>query len=808
MKIEGITIEINGDLTGFEGAMKKCDRALRETTKHVNEINKTLKFNPESTELLAQKQKYLGDKVEETKNKLEVLKKAQQEVEEQFKNGTIDDNKYNEFQREVIKTESQLKTFKGQLDEVNKTAKNLKFSAFDKIGEKLKAAGDKLTKIGGTLTKTLTVPIAGLGAAVFAGWKEADEAIDTIIKKTGLQGKQLEDLTNVYNKLSSELPVELQKVADTVGQVNTRFGVFGEEAENISRQFIKFTELNNVDTDNTINRVSAAMKVFGESTKNTAKILDMFNYAGQVTGVNFDSLLQTIEKNGSSLKLMGLSMEQAILFAAKLQQSGVDTSVVFNRLGMVTQKFTAQGLGLQDGLAQLEDRFYSAKTEAEKFNVISEIFGARVAPQIVAALNNGSLSFKDFSQSTEEAKGSVEKTFDAIQDVFDHFKPLFNSLKNFAWEVGNSLQEILPGVLETLQGVIISLTEAWKGLSPEMQQFIIKAALVTAAIGPITTAVGGLFKTLSLLTNGVKLVTSIFSGSFSGISGSVTSALTGIVAKCTGFLGTIGGLFGATGTLATIIGGGVVALVAGIGYLIYKYWDEIKEYAGIAWEYIKSGWNSATTWLGEKWQSVKEIAGNVWNGITGTISSAVSSVGNAISTKWEQLKTFSSNTWDSIKNGATSSWESLKGSASSAWESICNSIAKQWEKLKGLAKSTWDWISSKFTGATKTINNPKITAPKTTGGTTPFRVLNSKDWYDKGGIFTRPAVIGIAEKRPEFVGALDDLAKIVRENTPQTGSGVNIHVARMEVKDDSDIDRIAQKLYKMIERERRDYARI
>ena len=42
------------------------------------------------------------------------------------------------------------------------------------------------------------------------------------------------------------------------------------------------------------------------------------------------------------------------------------------------------------------------------------------------------------------------------------------------------------------------------------------------------------------------------------------------------------------------------------------------------------------------------------------------------------------------------------------------------------------------------------------------------DWYDKGGIFSSPTVIGVGERRPEFVGALDDLRAIVRE---EAGAG-------------------------------------
>lgn len=62
----------------------------------------------------------------------------------------------------------------------------------------------------------------------------------------------------------------------------------------------------------------------------------------------------------------------------------------------------------------------------------------------------------------------------------------------------------------------------------------------------------------------------------------------------------------------------------------------------------------------------------------------------------------------------------------------------------------------------------------------------SIDWYDKGGVFTDPAIIGIAERRPEFVGALDDLRQIVREETGGNNT-ININVYGAEGQNINDL---------------------
>lgn len=60
------------------------------------------------------------------------------------------------------------------------------------------------------------------------------------------------------------------------------------------------------------------------------------------------------------------------------------------------------------------------------------------------------------------------------------------------------------------------------------------------------------------------------------------------------------------------------------------------------------------------------------------------------------------------------------------------------------------------------------------------------DWYDKGGIFSSPSIIGVGEKRPEFVGALDDLRSIVREESMSANVNINVYAS-----DNMDVNELA-----------------
>ena len=153
-RIHGITVEIGGDTTKLQTALKGVNSEIRNTQSQLKDVDKLLKLDPGNTELLAQKHKLLGEAVQETKNKLETLKTAASQADEALKNGTISQEQYDGLQREIAETEAKLKSLEEQ---ANQSA-----TALQKIaatGEQLKTVGDKISGVGKTLSATVTQAI-------------------------------------------------------------------------------------------------------------------------------------------------------------------------------------------------------------------------------------------------------------------------------------------------------------------------------------------------------------------------------------------------------------------------------------------------------------------------------------------------------------------------------------------------------------------------------------------------------------------------------------------------------------------------
>ena len=86
--IKGIIVEIGGDTSKLQKALKSVNSATSSLSKELRGVNSLLKLDPSNTELVAQKQTILAKNIQETSEKLDLLKNTQKQAEEAMANGT------------------------------------------------------------------------------------------------------------------------------------------------------------------------------------------------------------------------------------------------------------------------------------------------------------------------------------------------------------------------------------------------------------------------------------------------------------------------------------------------------------------------------------------------------------------------------------------------------------------------------------------------------------------------------------------------------------------------------------------------
>jgi phage-related minor tail protein len=580
-RIAGITIEIGGDTKNLQKSLGEVDKKLSATQNTLKDVNKLLKLDPGNTELLTQKQKALSDQVSNTKDRLQQLKDAQSGVAE----GT---DEWDRLQREIIETEQNLKKAEDAMKEFGSVgAQQLKV-----VGDKFKAVGDKMSSIGTGMSKAVTGPIVAIGAASMAAWSEVDAAMDTIVTKTGATGEALEGLQKVAENLATSIPTDFETAATAVGEVNTRFGLTGDALEDVSGKFIKFAQINGTDVNSSIDQVQATMAAWGITAEHTGSVLDMLNKVGQDTGTDVIALSGTLQDNKVIFDEMGLSISDAANFLGNLDKNGVDAGTAMAGLKKALQNAAAEGVPMSTALAQLEGTLKSGATNTAAYQAAMELFGNKAGPAIAAAVQSGQLSFTELQGTLQDFSGSVEETFAATLDPMDQMQMTMNDLKLAGADMGAAIQEAALPMIQSLAETVKTLTEGFRSLSPEQQQFIVKVGAAVAAIGP-------------LLVVGGKVVSGI--GSIISLVGSVSGAITAA-----------GGLIPAITALATaaapfLVGGAIIAGVIAAGVLIYQNWDTIKEKAQALWDKIKE----------------------VWEGIKNTIAGVVDKIKGLMDFEWK-----------------------------------------------------------------------------------------------------------------------------------------------------------------------------
>lgn len=109
-RIKGITVEIGGDTTGLDKALKGVNSTIKNTQTQLRDVNRLLKLDPSNAKLLTQKQQLLQKEIAETSSKIDALKEADKLAKVQLENGELGQDKYDALKREIIETENNLKT--------------------------------------------------------------------------------------------------------------------------------------------------------------------------------------------------------------------------------------------------------------------------------------------------------------------------------------------------------------------------------------------------------------------------------------------------------------------------------------------------------------------------------------------------------------------------------------------------------------------------------------------------------------------------------------------------------------------------
>lgn len=314
--IKGITIEFQGDTTKLQKALREVNKGAKDIDKELKQVNKALKFNPTSVELWRQKQDLLRQKITQTKDKLDVLKQAQASMDA----SGVDKSsaEYRKLQRDIIETESKLKTFNAQLKQVG----NVKLRA---VSEQFKQVGNSLTSAGQAMqgvSIAAGVATAAIGAAAVKSGMWADD-LNTLSKVTGIGTDKLQ----AYSATADLVDVSVDTIAKsskklTKSMSSAQSGT-GEAADAFNQLGVSVVDSNGNlrDNDEVFQETIAALGKMENETERDA-------LAQKIFGKSAAELNPLIEDQGEAFKMVSDTLKKYDLDF--LDQETLDKANQFN----------------------------------------------------------------------------------------------------------------------------------------------------------------------------------------------------------------------------------------------------------------------------------------------------------------------------------------------------------------------------------------------------------------------------------------------------------------------------------------------
>lgn len=615
--LKGITVEINGKTTGLANALKDVTKTSTALSSNLKEINKALKLDPGNTELLNEKQKILSESVAAARKELETLEGVQKQVSDQYANGDIDRGAWLEYQNKLQKAKQHLEDLeKAQKDFGTAAAQTIK-----EAGAKIEEYGGKVSKVGETLTKNVTTPMAAAAAAGVAAFSAVDEGVDTIVTATGASGEALDGLVASYETIATSIPEELGDVASAVGEVNTRFHTTGEELEGQTTLFLQFAKITGGDVVSSVDSADKVLKTFGKTSDDASGLLGMVAKAAQDTGINAQGLLDDVLANSATFKELNFSLEESVNFMALLDENGVESSTALAGLKKAVVNLTDAGMSESEALQTVIDKIKNAGSETEALTIAQETFGTKGAAEMATAIREGRLSLDDLSASMADYSTVVTDTYNNTMDGVDGATTAANAAKIAMSTLGETISDMLAPIFQHLTQLLIDAKARFDTLDDGQKQAIVTIGMIVAAIGPALVIIGKVITAVGTITTGV--------GSLVGfVGGTVVPLITGTVMPAL------------SGLWALMLANPISIVIAAIAAIVAAFvllWNKCEGFRNF-WINLFSSVKSTVV---DAKNNVLSTFDGIKNGISSRIEGAKNSVHNAI----ENIKGFFNFSW-------------------------------------------------------------------------------------------------------------------------------------------------------------------
>ncbi len=744
-----LNFKTNGEVS-YSKTIKEINKEMNlAAAEYKNQVSAMDKDATQTEKLRAAKQKL--------EKQLGLAEQRSQMLREEYEKSVKETGEYSAESEKLYKQllnsetgENKLRTALEQTNDALKEQGDVSVDTAKKL-QKIEETGEKVKGVGEKMSVGVTAPIVAVGAAGLAAFGEVDEALDTIITKTGATGDQADRLSQSFKNVGSNTHLPLQTVGEAIGEVNTQFGFMDKKLEDSTNYLLQYAEINDTDVSQSAISARQAIDAYGLEYDDLNSVLDVTTKTSQNTGQSVDDLMQKAIDGAPQIKQLGLSFGEGVTLLGQFEQSGVDSSAALSSLSKATVAYAKDGKSLSQGLGELQDKVKNAGSETEAINAAAEVFGTKGGPRMADAIRRGTLNLEDLAKTAGESGGAVGDTFDATLDPIDQADQAMNNAKLAMADVGEAVQVSLLPFFEKATSLLQEFSKWWGSLDQDTKNWIITIAGIAAAVGPVLIVLGSLM------------------GSVTKIVGGINSFI-GIWQKMSVFLAA----------------NPFVLVIAGIALLIAGF---VLAYNKVKW--FRDGVNAF-------FQGISDIAVQVFNFLGGFIGGVFGGIIANFNNYFNAGKRIFNGFLDFITGVFTGNW-------SKAWNGVVNIFGGIFEGIAAVGKAPINGMIGLINGFIGGLN--KIKVPKWVPGIGGKSFSISKIPYlaQGGHLINGQAIVG--EAGPELLSAKNGKTTVTPLSDDEKRKGIggkvgggtieqHIHISNVDANNPSELDRLNRKIAK------------
>ena len=689
-KVRGITIELGADTTGLSKALKSVNSEISATQKQLKDVERLLKLDPKNTELLEQKQRLLGERIGETKTKLDALKEAQKQVGEELEKTGKGQEQYDALTREIVSCTNELEDLEKQ---VSKT-----YQAFEKIaaaGEKLKEVGGKIEDAGKSL-RYVSAAAAGLLTGIVKTTAEFDASMSKVAAISGAAGEEFDSLREKAREMGATTKFTATESAEAMNYMAMAGWKTEDMLSGISG-IMNLAAASGEELATTSDIVTDALTAFGLTAKDSSRFADILASAASNANTNVAMMGESFKYVAPVAGSLGYTAEDIAIALGLMANSGIKASMagtslrnIFNRMAKPTKESAAAmqrlGLSIDDGaghmysfreiMDQIREGFVEINMPIEEYDRRVELLDEQLA--------EGTIKQKKYAEALEELNkeafgaagaekaraaamlggtramsgllaiaNASEEDYKKLTEAIDNSSQAFARTKdgviplNEALASGVEILETYQGSAEAMAGTMLDNTAGQTEiLKSQLQELAISIGdTLTPALSDLISKAQGFVDKLNGMDDGTKKAM----GSIL-IFTAVLSPLLIIVGKLTTAIGSLmqafGNLGAAIGTSAGVIAL-VIAWIAAFAAAVYMAVEHADKFA-IAWDQtwakIKGFFESGTEFIrektgafGEMFATVIESTQTIFRGFINHMHGLVETLAGLITGDWDRM---------------------------------------------------------------------------------------------------------------------------------------------------------------------------